>query len=433
MSQKSREQAKAIWQSGVDAVKPSRLFDEFFASQSTLFNELKAADRILVVGGGKAGAAMAEALEAHLSKFLNRVEGIVNVPNESVRPLQKIRLHGARPMGSNHPTEAGVIGSREMLLLADQAGPNDVMICLISGGGSALMPAPTAGITLEDKQKVTKLLHSCGASIEELNGVRSPLSDIKAGNLARRFRGKLLISLIVSDVIGDPLDVIASGPTYLPDATTAKNSPLEILARKGLLEQVPPRVIEVLKSKSGRLEQQAPQAEIRNVILGNNQKALAAAAITAQGMGFHTLNLGSFLEGDTQGLARVHLSLARSIQINGLPLPSPACLISGGETTVDLRGTSGKGGRNQEFVLAALTFAKSLRGLTVLSGGTDGEDGPTDAAGALADEETAAIHAEEYLRQHNSYEFFEKAGGLLKTGLTETNVMDLRVLLIDQK
>src|SRR6185437_2671452 len=192
---------------------------------------------ILIVGGGKAGATMAAGVEAALSDQLERLSGVVNVPAETVRPMRAIRLHAARPAGSNQPTVEGVAGVRAMLDLVGQAGPRDVGLCLLSGGGSALLPAPVAGISLQDKQHVTALLHSCGATINEMNCVRKHLSAIKGGRLAQEFGTRPLFSLIISDVIGDPLDVIASGPTAA-DPTTFADA-LAVLDRYDLRERVP--------------------------------------------------------------------------------------------------------------------------------------------------------------------------------------------------
>src|SRR5947209_4997797 len=221
MSDLLRQHARAIWHAAVDAVRPEPLVRRALTDNALGIGQaVRAAPRILVLGAGKAGAAMAAAVEEALADVLDHVDGIVNVPAESVRPLRKIRLHAARPAGSNQPTAEGVVGAEEMLRLARSAGPDDVALCLLSGGGSALLPAPAEGVTLADKQAVTQLLHACGATINQMNAVRKHLSAIKGGRLAEAFGGKALWSLIISDVIGDQLDVIASGPT-IPDPTVA--------------------------------------------------------------------------------------------------------------------------------------------------------------------------------------------------------------------
>jgi glycerate 2-kinase len=435
-----REQARAIWQAAVAAVDPFVLVRDFLMSPPPKLAEaLAGSGRILVVGGGKAGAAMAAGVEAALVNQLDRLSGVVNVPAETVRPLRAIRLHAARPAGSNQPTTEGVAGVQAMLDLVAGAGPHDVGLCLLSGGGSALLPAPVAGITLQDKQQVTTLLHTCGATINEMNCVRKHLSAIKGGRLAQAFGVRPLFSLIISDVIGDPLDVIASGPTA-PDPTTFADA-LAILDRYGLRRNVPPAVLAHLERGRAGVLAETPKTlppSVHNLVLGNNSRALDAAGRQAEKLGYAVLNLGSFIEGETRLAAVVLAGIARSIRADGRPLRPPVCLLSGGETTVTLSPLSGRGGRNQEFVLSAAVYLgeAGLRNMVVLSGGTDGEDGPTDAAGAFADGTTLKRAAEAgldpavYLERHDAYSFFEATGDLLKTGLTQTNVMDVRVMLI---
>jgi hydroxypyruvate reductase/glycerate 2-kinase len=427
-----RRHAREIWQAAVDAVRPEPLVRAALA-QPELAQVLHAAPRILVLGAGKAGAAMAGAVEDALTDLLDRVEGIVNVPAESVRSLRKIRLHAARPAGSNQPTAEGVAGAEEMLGLARTAGPNDVALCLISGGGSALLPAPAAGVTLADKQAVTQLLHRCGATINEMNSVRKHLSAIKGGRLAESFRGAALWSLIISDVIGDPLDVIASGPTA-PDPTTFADA-LAVLDRYGLRSSASRHILNRLqRGATGAWPETPKTVHANNHIIGNNARALAAADRRARDLGYTVLNLGAYIEGETRHVAIVIAGIARSLREEGVPIRRPACVLLGGETTVTLGADHGLGGRNQEFVLAAIHKLGPVPGVVVLSGGTDGEDGPTDAAGAVADVTTfqaaVADRMQEHLDRHDAYHFFEAAGGLLKTGLTQTNVMDVRVILI---
>ena len=435
-----REQARAIWQAAVDAVRPADLLRTAFADPASPLNAAVAgAKRILVVGAGKAGAAMAEALEDALADRLDRVEGIVNVPADSARPLRRITLHPARPAGSNHPTAEGVTGAERMLDLLSHAGPEDVAVCLISGGGSALLPAPVPDVTLADKQAVTKLLHACGATIHEMNAVRKHLSRIKGGRLAQAFTGKQLFALIISDVVGDPLDVIASGPTAADHSTFA--DALAVLERYQFLDRTPPAVLDHLRRGARGEVPETPKqvpANVHNLILANNARALAAARRQAEAYGYRVLDLGGFVEGETRQVAVALSGVVRSIRADGEPLPPPACVLLGGETTVALGDGHGKGGRNQEFVLAALQKLgpEGMRGVVVLSGGTDGEDGPTDAAGAVADEETLVVARQRgldggaFLDRHDAYHFFDAAGGLLRTGLTQTNVMDVRLFLI---
>jgi glycerate 2-kinase len=434
MSKTLRLHARQIWDAAVEAVRPAPLVRD---ALDGLAGMLAGAPRILVLGAGKAGAAMADAVEAALASSLNRVEGIVNVPADAVKPLRKIRLNPARPAATNFPTAAGVAGAEEMLRLAQNAGPNDVALCLLSGGGSALLPAPAPGITLEDKLAVTKLLHQCGATINEMNAVRKHLSAIKGGRLAQTFTGKALVSLIISDVIGDPLDVIASGPTA-PDSTTFADA-LAILEHFGLRERIPGSVLAHLENGSKGLFPDTPKsipANVQNRILGNNARALAAAQIWAEALGYRVLNLGSFIEGETREVALMHAGIARAIREQHAPDAPPMCVLSGGETTVTLSPNAGKGGRNQEFVLAALLKLGMTPNVAVLSAGTDGEDGPTDAAGACADAATLQraatlrLDGNDYLMRNDAYAFFDATGDLLRTGLTQTNVMDVRVMLI---
>lgn len=431
----SRADAEAIWWAGVRAVDPERLVEQALAQE----RDWRGAKRILVVGAGKAGAGMAAGVERALADCLDRVTGIVNVPAGTTAPLQRIRLHPARPVGVNEPRPEGVAGSEEMLQLLSTAGPQDVALCLLSGGGSALLPAPARGITLDEKVAVTRLLHRCGASITEMNCVRKHLSRIKGGQLAQAFRGQRLLTLIISDVVGDPVDVIASGPT-VPDPTTFADA-CQVLERYGLWMQVPASVRQHLEAGRRGEIPDTPKAlppSIECRVIGNNRLALNSARHQALALGYSVLDCGAFIEGETRSVAQVCAGLIRSICRDGQPLSPPTCILLGGETTVTLEPTSGQGGRNQEFVLALCGYLDSqdLRQVTLLSGGTDGEDGPTDAAGAVADlsiwqrAAELGLRWQEYLHQHNSYHFWKQTGGLLMTGLTGTNVMDLRVLLI---
>jgi hydroxypyruvate reductase/glycerate 2-kinase len=427
----SRADAQAIWQAAVDAVRPAPLVEAAVREEAAIF----AAPRVIVVGAGKAGPGMAVGLETALAGRLERVEGLVNVPEGMTAPLRRVRLHAARPQGVNEPTAAGVAGAQEMLGLLASAGPDDGAVCLLSGGGSALLPAPAEGITLADKLAVTKLLHRSGATIDEMNCVRKHLSRVKGGQLAAKFHGKLLVSLIISDVVGDPLDVIASGPTS-PDPTTFQDA-CTILERYSLLARVPGSVRDYLATGGvARETPKCPQANVVNRVIGNNRSALNAARRKAEELKYRVLDLGAFIEGETREVATVVAGIVRSIRTDASPCSLPACILIGGETTVTLGESPGKGGRNQEFVLAMLLKLTDMRGVTVLSGGTDGEDGPTDAAGAIADSATASfatartLAAGEYLRQHDAYTYFDATGGLINTGLTGTNAMDVRVILV---
>ena len=424
-----RDDARAIWDASVAAARPGPLVEQFFRDDP-LAHKIRSAPRVVVVGAGKAGRAMAEGLEAAIPD--RPLVGLVNVPEGMHGSLPRIRLHPARPRGVNEPTAAGVAGTEEMLTLLESAGLDDVAVCLLSGGGSALLPAPATGVTLDDKLAVTKLLHRSGATIDEMNCVRKHLSRVKGGRMAEAFRGKRLVSLIVSDVVGDPLDVIASGPTA-PDPTTFEMA-LAILNRFDLVNRVPPAVKEHLERGGAETPKSIPP-NVVNRVIGSNRVSLDAAKREAESRGYRVLDLGSFVEGETAAVATAVAGIVRSIRRDSAPLAPPACILIGGETTVSLGSGSGRGGRNQEFVLAMLVKLgrAGMNGVVMLSGGTDGEDGPTDAAGAIADVCTldrTSLAAEEHLHRHDAYPFFDAAGDLLRTGLTGTNVMDVRVVLV---
>lgn len=452
-----RADALAIWQAGVAAVQSERLIAEsvrvdgdwLLVGDEAL--RLAEIERIAVVGAGKAGAGMAAGMEAALGPRVmaqKQVVGWVNVPADCVRKLTHIEVHAARPAGVNEPTAEGVLGSERILEIVGQLGPRDLCLCLISGGGSALLPAPVAGVSLVDKQAITRLLSAAGANIEQLNTVRKQLSRIKGGGLARACRAGRLISLIISDVLGDPLDVIASGPT-VPDTAT----PADALAT---LEQlvpgfggVPPAVLAHLRSAAvGNSANQTgpgiePHSRVTNLVIGNNAVAVDAAGVEAERRGYsHAMLAATSLEGAAE---EVGVHLARMAQ-QMRDQPGPDCLITGGEPTVKLAPPElrGKGGRNQQLVLAALVellsgpAANPLHGLAILSGGTDGEDGPTDAAGAILDGPFVermlklGLDPEDYLRRNDAYHFFEPLGGLIKTGPTHTNVCDVRVVVVER-
>jgi len=439
----------SIWQAGVDAVDSDRLVRAAVSCDGTVLeicgrqHSLESLDRLIVVGGGKAGAGMAAAVEGLLpTEFLSeRVSGWINVPADCVRPLESIRLHAARPAGVNEPTVDGVRGSKAILELAGGATSDDLVLVLISGGGSALLPAPAPGITLEDKLIVTRLLMLSGATINQLNCVRKRLSAVKGGNLARVARSAGAVQcLMISDVIGDRLDIIASGPTVADRGTDA--DALKVLKKfSSRYDDVPEVIWRSLEARSADDAIVEDISEtVTNHVIGNNEVAVEAAAAQAESLGYHVHSLGS----NNQGIAREQgvalLELCREIRAGDGPVELPACVLSGGEPVVQLAETDQprRGGRNQELVLGVLQEAweSGLDRIAILSGGTDGEDGPTDAAGAIVDQElwrnvrTLKLHPEPFLAINDSYTYFESAGGLLQTGPTHTNVMDLRVALI---
>src|SRR5215510_859996 len=438
--QKLREDSRHIFAAGVAAVDPIAAVQRAVVRQgNTLYVDRVAYDlqryaRVYVVGAGKAGATMAHGLEEVLGERLTA--GIVTVKYGHSVLVSRVTIHeAAHPV----PDAAGVRSAEALIHLAQQAGADDLVFCLLSGGGSALLPAPSPGITLEEKQQVTGLLLECGASIDEINAIRKHLSRLKGGQLARLVMPATLITLVLSDVVGDRLDVIASGPT-VPDPTTYQDC-LEIIGRYDLLTRLPVSVrTHLQRGQAGELAE-TPKAtdpafaSCQTVIIGNNRLALQAACAEAQARGYTTLLLSSSLEGETRHIARMHAAIAREIRQTQVPLTPPACVLTGGETTVTIRG-DGLGGRNQEFALAAALDIAALDGVVILSGGTDGTDGPTPAAGALADGYTVAraralgLVPETYLRRNDSYHFFHALDDLLITGPTGTNVMDMHILLV---
>lgn len=391
-------------------------------------------DRILLVGAGKAAASMAAALEGVLETRIT--QGVITTKYGYGTPLKSISVTEA---GHPIPDEAGVFGSQRILDLLDGAGEHDLVLCVISGGGSALLPLPVDGISLTDKQKTTQALLDCGADIHQINTIRKHISEIKGGRLAEAAFPASLVTLVLSDVVGDDLDVIASGPT-VPDRSTFADC-MKIVEQYDLSESFPSQVMAHLREgAAGRCPETPkpsdPIFEKTHVrIIGSAALSLFAAREKAKNLGYSAIILSSFIEGETRDVAKVHAAIAKEIRASGNPVSVPACVISGGETTVTIRG-DGLGGRNMEFVLAAAVEIEGMDGITFLSGGTDGTDGPTDAAGAVADGSTVArarekgFNAARYLANNDSYHFFEATGDLLMTGPTMTNVMDLRIFLV---
>lgn len=424
-----RRHAMSIFRSALQAADPRRAVREALAS-----TDVSRYRRIFVVGAGKASAAMAQAAEQALGRRIHG--GWINTKDGHLAPLRRIALHEA-----SHPVPdaRGVEGARRIAEIAAQAEEGDLLLCLISGGGSALLPLPQEPVTLEEKQETTRLLLACGATIHEINAVRKHLSAIKGGRLARLAQPAHVLSLLLSDVVGDPLDVIASGPTA-PDTSTFAAA-WAVVEKYGLQAKIPARVRRLLEDGlAGRVEDtpkpgDACFARTRNRVVGSNRMAVDAAARRARELGYRPLVLSTTIEGETRDIALMHAAIAREILSTGRPARPPVCVISGGETTVTLRG-QGLGGRNQEFALAAALALEGLPGVLAFSAGTDGTDGPTPAAGAMADGATTAraaalgLDARHALANNDSYRFFEPLGDLVMTGPTGTNVMDIRLLLV---
>lgn len=389
--------------------------------------------KIYVVGAGKAAAAMAGAVEEVLGDRVS--DGVVVVKDGHGVPLRRIRTHEAsHPL----PDARGVEGTAAILALLTRTRPEDLVIVLISGGGSALLPAPVEGIALREKQTATGELLASGATIEEINAVRKHCSRLKGGQLARAVQPASCLTLVLSDVIDDPLDVIASGPT-VPDPTTYEDA-LRVLSRYALHDRMPASIGRHLEKGSRGEVPETPKAgdacfdKSRHVIVGNNLESLLAARDRAARMGFHTLLLTTGLRGESREVARVLAAFLLETRRSGHPIPPPACLLLGGETTVTIRG-KGKGGRSQELALAVAIDIAGAEDCVIFSAGTDGSDGPTEAAGAVADGETclrakaAGSDPLRALEDNDAYHFFQDLGDLIQTGPTLTNVMDVTLLL----
>ena len=397
--------------------------------------DLSAVERVWVIGGGKAAAAMAAALHIILGDRLTG--GLVVTkyghadPRLNAGPVEVVTA--AHPL----PDEAGVMGTRRMADLLTGISGRDLVFAVISGGGSALLTLPAQGLTLADLQKTTDLLLRSGATIVELNTVRKHLSQIKGGGLARLAARAPVVGLILSDVVGDPLDVIASGPLS-PDPTTFADA-WAVLERYDLVERLPPAMRERFQAglegrvpdtpKPGALSFQ----RVQHVIVGSNRQAAEAAVEAVRAWGLNALLLSTFVEGEARQVARVAAALAKELVGYDRPVRRPACLVWGGETTVTVCGR-GQGGRNQELALAAALAMEGLPNILLVALGTDGTDGPTDAAGAVATGETVArarslgLDPVAHLENNDAYPFFDALDDLIRTGPTGTNVNDLLFL-----
>ena len=415
-----RKTALQIFKAALKAADPAEAVARHFTAPAEKF------ERIFVVGAGKAAAPMAKAVEQILG---NRITGgFINVKHGHVGKLKSIEQNQS---GHPVPDEAGVRGAQRIAAIVRDATAHDLVICLISGGASALMPLPAPPITLAEKQATTNLLLACGATIHEINAVRKHISAIKGGQLAALASPARVVSLILSDVIGDNLDVIGSGPTSPDDSTfiTARG----VFEKYGIWNKAP-RAVRVRLDAGAKGDIPETPKTLKNAdnrIIGSNRLAVDAAAEAARELGFKPLILSSVIEGETREIAGMHAAIAREVRESGRPLKPPACIISGGETTVTLRG-KGKGGRNQEFALAAAVGIAGLKDVLIFSAGTDGTDGPTDAAGAQADGDTLRRGPEALRRLANndSYDFFQTLKDLVITGPTGTNVMDIHLILV---
>ncbi len=449
--------AEAIFRAAVARVDPAAMIERAIrvdASTGELVvssgaeevrYDLGGLDRVFATGMGKASAKMAAGLERALGDRLSG--GLVAVKEGHVEPLRRVRLvESGHPVPDRRSAAAAtaILGLGAALGTALTA--RDLVIVLVSGGGSSILCAPAPGLTLEDKVATTRLLLASGATINEVNCVRKHLSAVKGGRLAAALAPAAVLALVLSDVIGDDLDAIASGPT-VPDPTTFADA-LAIVKRYGIEGKLPSPVAERLRAGAsggsgapGETPKPGDPAfgRARTVLVGTNRLALAAAEVEAKRLGYNSLVLSSRIAGEAREIALAFLGIGKDIAASDFPVAKPACVIAGGETTVTLRG-GGKGGRNQEMALAFMAALgrspKDGDSLTFLSAGTDGNDGPTEAAGAVVDLAlhrsaiASGLNPEAALADNDSNAFFVKSGGLVVTGPTNTNVCDVQVLLV---
>jgi glycerate-2-kinase len=435
---KFRKDAIDIFNAALQAVDPYGLVKDYSdyissAYQKGHFNKL------FIVSFGKAAFAMTKALSENIPDIITKGILITKYGHVNGALADNISIFEA---GHPVPDEKGSAATQSVIDMLKDADRQTLVVCLISGGGSALLAAPRKGITLNEKKLATELLLRAGADIHELNTVRKHISAIKGGKLAEIAYPAKVISLILSDVIGDSLDVIASGPTS-PDKTTYRDA-VDVLEKYGLTDKIPDHILNMLekcseeeKALNGQIEQ---ERMADNIIIGSNKIATEAAKIMAMELGFKTTVTTSELQGDARAAAKWLADFAikkTDIRYSKFEILKPVCLISGGETTVTVKGR-GIGGRNMELALAFAVDIAGVEDITLLSAGTDGTDGPTDAAGAIVDGETIrnaklkGLDPMAYLENNDSYTFFKKTGELLITGSTGTNVMDVQIILINE-
>jgi glycerate 2-kinase len=433
-----RDLALQCLEQAVNAADPKRLIkekmkvenDQFVVEDCTF--DLREFKHVYVVGGGKAGGKMAQAIEEILGNHITA--GVVNIPYGASQKTKGIKLNEARhPV----PDEAGVAGTLRIMALAEQAKEDDLVICLISGGGSSLMPLPRKGISLEDKQELTNALLKSGAEITEINAVRKHLSAFKGGWLAKKTYPATLLNFVLSDVMGDPLDSIASGPT-VPDTSTFSDA-RKILEKYDLWLKIPVSIRKILSEGASGLLQETPKPndpvfeKVYNLVIGNNRTACLGAIDFLGSKGLNTLLLADVLAGEAKEVGGTLAKLANEGFVCNDPSRSLG-IVAGGETTVTVRG-KGMGGRNQELALSAALNLKESEECVIASFNTDGIDGATDAAGAIIDGSTLkrarqlGLDPEKYITNNDSYNFFSKLGDLIYTGSTGTNVNDISVII----
>ena len=393
--------------------------------------------RVYVVGAGKATGGMAVAAEEVLGDLI--AEGAIALPEEIVG---KYELKRIKVMGSTHPrpSDKSVAAGREIVSIARRASEGDVVLALFSGGGSALMEFPVEGVSINDIMVVSDSLMKAGADIFELNTVRKHLSKIKGGWLAKHAYPATVVCLMISDVVGDRMDTIASGPT-VPDPTTFEQA-AEVLKRRGLWDKMPSAARSYIEKGLRSEVPETPKPgdpifnRVHNVVVASNIESLRAMKTKAESLGYNALILTSLLEGEAREVGRVAAAIAKEVRRTGNPISPPAVILAGGETTVTVRG-KGRGGRNQELALAAAICIEGVEGVAIAAVGSDGRDGPTEVAGAIVDGYTVArakkagLDPLKFLDDNNSYEFFKAVGGHVETGYTGTNVNDFLVIVVE--
>jgi glycerate 2-kinase len=437
---KLRKHGLDIFKAGLEAVDAYKAVDNFIKrngdslSVGNLKINLQKVRKIIVIGGGKASVNMAKAIEKKLKGRINA--GLVNAPYGSTQTTKIIKINEcSHPI----PDKEGKRGVEGMVAHLKNVKEQDLVICLISGGGSSLMPYPVDGVSLEDRKRMIETLLKCGATIEETNTIRKHLSFIKGGGLAKLAYPAETLTLIISDVVGDRLDTIASGPT-VPDRTTFRDC-WKVIKKYHLKDKLPPAIAKHLKEGLNKKIPETPKKndpafkKAHNFIVANNLKALKAARNKARELGYRTLILSSCIQGEAREVAKVYAGIAKDIRNSRIPLSPPCVIIGGGETTVTVKG-SGKGGRNQELALSFAREAKGIKNILFISAGTDGIDGFSDAAGAYAEGETflraegKELSIKDFLDNNDSYNFFKKLHSLILTGPTGTNVMDMHILIV---
>ncbi len=434
----NKEKLKRIFTDALRSVNSAILVKEHMNNVQREFDRGKF-NNLLVIGFGKASYQMACAVEEVVGSGLITESVVITKyghARKDVTATEDDELCRIKVFEAGHPIpdENGIIAAEQVIDLIKDADDRTLVLCLISGGGSALFVKPYAGISLKDKQKVTELIMNAGADITELNSVRKHISMVKGGRLAEIAYPAGVTSLIISDVIGDILDVIASGPTS-PDNTSFSDA-LSVVSKYDLTNKVPGSVLDLLNKGREGLIPETPGVEdpvfnkVDNIIIGNIQMAIEAARDAAEISGFSAEILSSEIKGEARDVGKWLAEKAKGIKAKR------KCLLSGGETTVTVKGR-GRGGRNTELALSFAMEIEGLEGISMLSGGTDGNDGMTDAAGAIVDGRTVkrarelGLDPEWYLDNNDSYNFFRQTGSLLITGPTGTNVMDLQIILIE--